>query len=310
MRIVRPQDLEVLGEAPGGIEKHAGEFNLYVEVAGIGMRLRFDDNKLRDQFAARYREHVSPSGDAAIVYSCSRIGDSYYFWSSAIPTAWRWPGPLPLQALVLLVDATAMASLVRSDQTLLSFHAAALDTPFGAVGIVGESTAGKTTTTLACARAGLSVFSDERLLVRGNKVLPFLRAFNIRPHGRALLEADDATDEFAAAMAQQPRDLDWNDVSPYEVITRLRRPQSAALRALFLLQGTSDSASVTELGQAHIMRVLMASADCCAISRLERAARVRAMISGVGIFGLTLGTPAGSAALIQSTIREKFSRAA
>ncbi len=310
MLIVRPQDLEVLATAPGGIEEHAGEFVLHVEIAGISMRLRFDDTKLCSQFAARYREHVQPGGDAAIVYSCSRIGDSYYFWSSAIPTAWRWPGSLPLQALVLLVDATAMASLVRSDQTLLSFHAAALDSPFGAVGIVGESTAGKTTTTLACARAGMSVFSDERLLVRGNTVLPFLRAFNIRPHGRALLEADDAADEFAAVMAQQPRELDWTDVSPYEVIPGLRRPQPAALRALFLLQGVSDRASVTELGQAQIMRVLMASADCCASSRLERAARVRALIAGVGIFGLTLGTPADSAALIRSTIREKFSHAA
>ena len=157
-----------------------------------------------------------------------------------------------------------MASLVRSDATLLSFHAGAIACDGYAAAIVGESTAGKTTTTIACARRGMSPYSDERLLLRDGMVLPFMRAFNVRPGGRALLGHDDAFDDFAVAMRQEPEDADWTDVSLFEVIRNLRKPQPAPLCAVFILQAPAGEASVTEIDPRRATAALMSCADCAA----------------------------------------------
>jgi len=308
MRIIRPQDLEVLATPPAGIS--AGEFSLYVCVGGIAMRMQFDDASLRDRFAQRYRDHEIPPSAPALTFSCAWKDDAYYFWSSGISTAWRWPGELPAHAITLLVDATAMASLVRSNSGLLSFHAAAVHCDGVAAAIVGDSTAGKTTTTIACARRGLSPYSDERLLLRDRTVLPFMRAFNVRPGGRALLIRDDAHDDFARAMAQQPEEADWTDVSLFEIIQGLRKPEPAELSAIFLLQGHGERASVRPLDPRRATPALMASVDCAAQSMLERAARAMGLLRSTAVFALTLGTPAESAALIETTVKEHAARAA
>lgn len=310
MRIIRPADLEVLATPPAGIDQIAGEFSFHVSIAGIAMRMRFDDPGLRERFARRYREHAIAPAQPALTFSCAWLDDSYYFWSSAVSTVWRWPGALPPHALTLLIDATSMASLVRSDPALLSFHAAAVACEGGAAAIVGDSTAGKTTTTIACARRGMSPYSDERLLLRDASVLPFMRAFNLRPGGRALLRRDDDDDDFARAMADAPESDDWTDVSPFEVIRGLCRPEPAPLSAIFVLQGAGTTASLTKLEPRRATPALMSSADCAATSMLERAARTMATLRNTSVFGLTLGTPAATAELIETTVRELTSRAA
>jgi len=310
MRIIRPQDLEVLATPPAGISSYACEFSLHVRIAGIVMEMRFDDASMCDRFARRYRDHVIARTAPDMTFFCVRHDGAYYFWSNAIQTAWRWPGELPPHAVTLMIDATAMASLVRSDATLLSFHAGAVACNGFAAAIVGESTAGKTTTTIACARRGMTPYSDERLLLRDGMVLPFMRAFNVRPGGRALLQSDDASDEFAIAMRREPADADWTDVSLFEVMPRLRKPQPAPLCAVFVLQPAAGEASVREIDPRHATRSLMTCADCAAQSLLERAARTMGMLRTTTVYNLTLGTPAETAALIESTIREHAARAA
>ncbi len=302
MRVIGPQDLEIVPAPPAFLRPMERAHELRICVAGIGMNLRFDDERVRDRMALRYR-HLRSSQPPSLQFSCASYDGAQYFWCDE-GTTWRWPAlDLPMDAVVLFVDATAMSSLVRSDPELVSFHAAAVRCGEVAAAIVGDSTAGKTTTTLACARTGMHVFSDERLLMRSDcLVLPFLRAFNVRAHGAALLAQDDAADEFGQRLAQRSIREDWNDVSPIEVFSQ-PMPAPCPLRAVFLLDGKAAQVSLRQMESLRAAPRMLASIDCAQFDRLDRTARVLAMLRRTAVFRLTLGTPAESARAIAAALQ-------
>lgn len=305
MRVIRPQDLHIVPAPPPALERRLiRACNLVITVAGIVMKMRFGDAAVRERFAYRYRHHVGSDRTPDIVYSCGRHDDgSYFFWSPT--TTWSWPAePLPMEAIVLLVDATAMSSLVRSDSGLVSFHAAAIRCGGAAAAIVGDSTAGKTTTTVACARRGMQVYSDERLLLDADAfVLPFLRAFNIRRHGASLLHEDAIADELGAQLAARAGEFDWIDLSPLESMPHLRVPDPKPLRAIFLLDGKADRVAIRQVDSARSCPRLLESIDCAARARIDRAARVMSLLRRVAVFSLTLGRPNESAQAIEATVQ-------
>lgn len=310
MRVFRPQDLEIVPEPPAVLRRRLSHArDLTVRVAGIVLRMRFEDESVRDKFAFRYRHHVSLDAPS-LTYNCGAEAGTYYFWSET--AAWCWPhGSLPVEALVVFVDATAMSTLVRSDPALLSFHAAAIGYRNAAAAIVGDSTAGKTTTTVACARRGMTVFSDERLMIReGTMVLPFLRAFNVRRHGALLLEQDNIDDAFGKHLSVRVPEKDWTDISPLEFMPHLHIPPPAPLRAVFLLDGKAQDAQILEVDAARSCPRLLSSLDCMARARLDRAARVLEILRQVRVFSVTLGRPDASAVAIESILSELCAHAA
>ncbi len=310
MRVIAPQMLREVPAVPPALKRRLESARpLRISVAGIAMSMRFDDDAVRERFAHRYRHHLS--GDAAaITFNCGADGGEYYFWSEF--AAWSWcEGALPLEGIVLLTDATAMSTLVRSSHELVSFHAAAVAHNDAVAAIVGDSHAGKTTTTLACARRGMQVYSDERLLVRAERhVLPFLRAFNVRPHGASLLSRDAIADSLDEQLSARSVDADWTDISPLEFMQHLQVPMPGRLRAIFFLDGKAERVKMRELPPIRCCPRLLQSMDCNSPQQFVRAARAIALLRGVRTFSLTLGPPNASAAAIEEVLRETFRDAA
>jgi hypothetical protein len=310
MRVIGPQKLRSVPGPPPALQRRL-EFAhpLTVTIAGITMSMRFGDAAVRERFAHRYRHHID-NGNASIAFACGADGDNYYFWSEF--AAWCWSeGPLPDEGVVLLADAAAMSALVRSDPGLISFHAAAVARGSAVAAIVGDSHAGKTTTALACVRRGMQVYSDERLLVRGEtQVLPFLRAFNVRPHGASLLDRDGIDDSFATQLASRDGHGEWTDVSPFDFMQHLRIPAPGQLHAIFFLDGKAERVELRETAAVRCCPRLLESIDCSSLERFSRAARAIALLRGVRTYSLTLGPPNASAMAIEAVLRELSTDAA
>jgi hypothetical protein len=310
MRVIGPENLFAVTEVPPSLQRRLESAQPFtVSIAGIAMNMRFDDAAVRERFAYRYRHHLTAESPA-IEYFCGAEGDAYYFWSGI--AAWCFSEcALPLEAIVLLADATAMSAIVRSDPELVSFHAAAVAHGDAVAAIVGDSHAGKTTTTIACVRRGMQVYSDERLLVRGGThVLPFLRAFNVRAGGASLLDRDAISDAFAAELSARKTNSDWTDLSPFEFMHHLRVPQPGRLRAIFFLDGKAQRVQLREMPAIRCCPRLLESMDCSSPQRFARAARAIALLRDVRTFSLTLGPPNASAIAIEAVLDDISSNAA
>ena len=92
-----------------------------------------------------------------------------------------------------LADAFALTEFLRErDDGIVSLHAATVGLPGGVAAIIGDSNVGKTTTAVACARAGMDLYSDERCLIdQRSMIYSFPRAINVRATGLQLLVADE-----------------------------------------------------------------------------------------------------------------------
>jgi hypothetical protein len=260
-------------------------FATCVEIAGQTMEIRFDDHLSRDLFARRYRDHRT-HGDAAFIYYVSADANGRYFWSDVSPV-WCWPDPsLSPDAVVFLADAAAISALIRSDPNLVSLHAAAVSHVGRAAGIVGESESGKTTTAFACASRGMQWYSDERLLLRGRSVMPFLRACNIRSGGAQLLGLD----------VEALREL---SIAEYFGRGAVERP--SPLCAIFVISGRAARAAVSRMERLAALPFLFHTMD----SRepdFRRMAQLVQVLEEIPSFSLKLGTPDETVSAIASAL--------
>lgn len=80
-----------------------------------------------------------------------------------------------------------IAALVHRWRSVPALHGAALGSPLGALGLLGLRESGKSTTAAALVSAGLSLLSDDLIVVDQGQVLPGPLAVDLRPTGAALL---------------------------------------------------------------------------------------------------------------------------
>lgn len=298
MRVITAADL-VTAQMPvdDGLRRRA-EASATVTVAGVTMTLHSDDAALCAAFDRRFRAHRS-NRVANFDYYVVRDRGGYVFFGDDSP-AFYWPHcELTVAALLFLTDAAAISALIRFDERLVSYHAAAVERNGAAAAIVADSEGGKTTTALACARIGMRVYSDERLLIRDNVVHPFLRTCNVRPDGMQRLLRDDATDSLARALPETAE----ADLSFVDVFGDGAAAPPAPLRAVFLIQkdGTAR-ASATRITPYDALPALMRWASARG-DGLSRAARTTAMLSRCACYRLSLGTPSETARCIDETVR-------
>lgn len=265
-----------------------------IRVAGVTMELRTNLRDLASALAEQYEDHVTHAA-ADFPYYVAQTPDGYVFWC-AHAGAYRWMhGALPIDAVLFLCDAVLLAALVQFDADLASVHAAALDFHGVTFAITGDSTAGKTTTTLACARAGMRIYSDERALLRGTIVHPFVRRLRPRPDCAARLRATCDSDALARALAQaQP--LSLRACFGEDAIAQPR-----PLRALFVLDGYASRSQMTRIDASRALPAISqwfdASGDC-----LARLARAMKLLRGIDCYRLVLGPPHDAAHTIASVL--------
>lgn len=297
MTVIRADELEPAPEAPSPDSLHSRTpYVVALEIAGSVLEIRSSEAELCETLARRFRDHLCATRAADVVCFVVREKDGYLF-SSPGTMGWRWrQGMLPADALAFLSDAAAISAFVRSDKGIVSYHAASLESHGRAAAIAGISEAGKTTTLLACARLGLRVFSDERLLLRDGTVRPFLRTCGIREGGARRLLADDAHDALAMALTSGA-----NDLSLVETFGRDAVAEPAPLFAAFILDGHGSHAEVAPITAYEAAPALTRWADGRS-GQLGLVAQTLELLAKVRCYRLTLGSPAESANRIRETL--------
>lgn len=262
------------------------------------MELRSDSAALCDAFAKRYRAHATEE-TCDFVYYVVREGVKYRFWSPHSPV-WEWQsGVLPTDALLFLTEAVGVSALVRYDGSLTSIHGAAVRFNGVTAAIVGNASSGKSTTLLACARSGMQVYSDERVLSRDGIVYPYLRTCAVRADAARRL-FDEATHD-ALHTWLNDRGLARRELALEEVFGPRAVAPPSPLRAVFVINGYAASPRVHDLDPWNalpaVTRWLDARGD--AIDRMGRGLR---MLRGVKCYRIALGMPAASVAAIRETV--------
>lgn len=290
MRVIRAEQLTRSGsDANTALERHCLH-TARCEIAGITLEFCTDMPDVARIFALRYADHPA-TREPDFRYYAATVRGGYAFWC-AHAASWRWSqGPLPADAIVFLADAVATAALVRFDSAIASMHAAALEFNGVAAAIAGNSTTGKTTTLLACARRGMHIYSDERTLMRDRYVQPFLRRCSVRAAGARLLLAENDADRLADTLRMAP-ELSLKTCFGAEAIAR-----PAPLRALFVLNGTGHCAALEAIDTAAALPAITRWFDARG-DMTDRVARAITALQDVKCYRLTLGTPDESAAAI------------
>lgn len=248
-------------------------------IAGITMELQSNVPGLANAFAERYSDHP-PCAAPDFVYTVWQDADGYAMWCDH-DGCWRWPhGPLPLDAVLFLADAAAISALVHYDNRLASLHAAGIEY-FGVAGaLAAHSGGGKTTTALACARAGMRIYSDERVLVRERTALPFLRRCSLRDEQMRECGSIAWTQAFGADCVAPP----------------------ARLRALFVIRG-KGALSIEPVEPAQALGSIGRWFDCTG-GALQRIARAMVLLRSLRCYALTLGSPQESALAVRGVLED------
>lgn len=290
MRVIRAEQLvRSTSNSNAPLERHC-IYTASCEIAGVVMELCTDIREVALLFAKRYADHRTCQ-PANFRYFVATIRGGYAFWCAHGPS-WRWSqGPLPPEAVLFLADAVAMSAVVRYDSNLSSMQGAAIEYGGIAAAIAGTSTAGKTTTLLACARRGMRIYSDERTMMRAGVVHPFLRRCSVRSAGARLLLADNDADALADRLRSSP-ELSLRACFGSDAIAAPR-----PLRALFVLNGEGHCAALETIETADALPTVSRWFDTRG-DMVDRVARAMGALHGVRCYKLTLGSPDESAAAI------------
>jgi hypothetical protein len=284
MRVIRAEQLTRSGDTSHGRLAEDCIFAARCEIAGVVMELRTDLHEVARLFGLRYADHPASREPDFYYYVASARG-GYAFWSDHAPS-WRWTqGVLPPDAIAFLADAVMISAVIRFDPGMASIQAAALEFGGTAIAIAGHSSANKTATLMACARRDMRVYSDERAIVRGNVVHPFLRRCSVRAAGARLLLAD----------RQAVPDLPELSLKTCFGAAAIAEPRP--LGALFVLAGTGASASLERIDAATALPAITRRFDARG-DLMDRVTRAISLLRGLHCFRLILGTPDETAVAI------------
>ena len=279
--------------------------SVVIDIAGVVCAVHFDSAQAAAIFAGRYtdlrRSGIAPERHAFVMHD-PLLG--WLFWSEGSP-AFRWPhGDLPAHAVAFLADAVALTAFFQErPDGMVSLHAASVGLPNGIAAIIGDSNAGKTTTAIACARAEMDLFSDERTLVdERSYVHAFPRAINLRKAGLRLLNAERirGADPIGARLRAHADD-DWNDVRISDLIPAQRVIDARPLRAVFVLGGHARAPAAEIVPAAVAVRAAARWAQGAG-SGLDKVARLLHIFGSIPCYRIALGTPDESARLLRGIV--------
>jgi hypothetical protein len=279
--------------------------SLTLDIAGSICAVHFGDVEAARWFGARYAD-VTCVAEAvehnAFAFFDADLGP--LFWSDGGPV-FCWPhGPLQPHVTAFLADAVAMTAFFDArDDGAFSLHAASVGVAGGAAAIVADSNGGKTTTAVACARAGMQLYGDERCIIDARGfVHPFPRSINLRAGGNRLLLRDVlAGPDPAGERLRAHGEGDWEGVRLNDLLGAWSAPPPQPLRAVFLLAGHAREPRVEP---ASALRAAKAATRWAqgAGAGLERVARLLELFSATACYRLTLGTPHASACAVAAVL--------
>jgi hypothetical protein len=272
-------------------------------VHGAGVSARFDDASGARELARRYGALRRDEPAALPVYAVRDDAGRPHFWTDGGP-AYQWPhGPLSGRVTAFFADAFATHALLSSLPAAVSLHAAALRWNDVAFALTGISTAGKSTTALACAAAGARLYSDERCVVTTEQgTIPFPRTINVRQGGLDLL-LDTLPDCDLRRRLAPHRGGDWEGVRFDELFGAAPLPAPAPLRALFAIAGRDAEPRSRRIAPVEMLPLAEQGANVRARG-IDRVCALLEFFRGVACFELVLGSPTDSARHVLARVDE------
>lgn len=300
-RVVRAEDLAVAqpGEVDRGAIIASACAEVRIDCAGTTLGVHFAEPAAADVFRRTYRRMQTRAPADAQTW-CGPIPGGYAFVrSDGAPIVWRGEELRP-HVVAFFVDAVAVGGFFGSSAHLLSIHASAFAWGDGMALVAGCSTAGKSTTTVALARRGVPIASDERCCVRDGMVIPFPRSLNLRAGGLALLASDRvpgpdparARLRALAATGENAKAISLSDLDLPDAL-----PAPAPLRAAFVIVGVADDVRIEPI-VASDAAALLSPAIQTGARGLDRAALIHRAIGRAACYRVMLGTPDATASAI------------
>jgi hypothetical protein len=268
-------------------------FAVNIAVADSAIRIAFSSLAASRWFATRFVD-MRVARDPSYAFYIVDEGARTCFWSDP-GEARVWPFPAaPAPVMSFLADNAAMNDFFRRGP-YLGLHAAVVRAAGGPIAILGATTAGKTTTALACAQLGLQLFSDERCILRSGMVFPFLRSPTLRAGGRRLLARDFPDDGSPFARIVHAPAVDGEVSLPASTLFAHAGPVTPEpLRAVAVIDGIGAQPSLREV-DAYAVLPELAQATSAPESGLDRVARLLAELRDARCFRLRLGRPRATA---------------
>lgn len=308
--LIGADDLVAREIEPRALRRAAARANttILIGIAGAVCATRFSSPAVAEIFARRFADLVPERGRPVLqAFAVHDPELGQLFWRSG-GTVYHWPGePLPDHIVAFLADAVAITEFFEAHPDgAVSLHAAAVGNGDAVAAIIGNSNVGKTTTALACARAGLRLYSDERCALVGGNVHPFPRAVNVRAGGRSLLLGEAANDPLAVYLRNAARG-DLSDVRYGEIFPNWRAPAPRPLRSIFVLSGAAEQVAIEPATGVAVARAALRWTHGAGRG-LERLATMLALFENVACHAMILGSPHASAQAIADTLRQDAER--
>lgn len=288
MRVIRAEQLS-RGAPPldDRLEEHC-VYHARYEVAGVTMELCSDMPQVAEIFALRYADHPATRAPD-LRYFVATVRGGYAFWSPSA-SAWRWSqGMLPADAVAFLADGVALGALLRYDAQLCSIDGCAVEYRGDGALLLAQSPA-RAGLLLACHRRGMRIYSDERVLLRGQSLQPLLRRCSVRTAGSRLLIAE-SSEPAKNELPVLPQ------LSLRTCFGRASIAQPHPLRAVFLLTGSGYCASLEQVDAAAVLPAVSRRFDARG-DLVDRVARSVRILRDATCFRLTAGSYDETAAAI------------
>ncbi len=282
-----------------------------LDILGVTLGVHFDEAAAARIFAERYRAFQSmqlPTVDSFAVRSKEPGG---VFWSGpAEQYVWPFTALNPAE-MAFLADAVSLGSLFNSfPRTIACLHGAAVRAGDLAAGIFADTTGGKTTTAIACARRGMLLYSDERCIVENGLVLPFPRAMGIREGGLRLLLKDAVPEDGGIGKRLNSGSNNLHGIVDFAALLgTMHVPEPAPLRAAFFLRNKCDVPAVTPIHWAQAIPLVLERTQGPK-SGIDQAVLVGSTLKNAACYHLDLGRPDETARMIETVIGVGQARAA
>ena len=271
-------------------------------IAGVPVEVRFNVAGAAGIYRLRYQHMLSSQAPIMTAYAVARTPGETVFWAGDGPLYCWDRSEIPDRVIAFFADAVATTTFLRSIDNVIALHAAALTDGRSAAFIAGVSTAGKSTTAIACFRRGLRLYSDEFCLVRAGGVLPYPRAISVRREGLELLLADAAPKSPVDAWLRANRGDDRENVGFDELFGNPACPAPRPLRIAFAAVAKERAPSVRSIAPAQML------AHTKPFARLKPrglagVAALLEVLQPLTCYELTLGPPDETAELIAQVLR-------
>jgi hypothetical protein len=265
-------------------------------IYGFPFRFRTNHPDARRCIARLYQRFRAVSGiETAVeaVLEGDQIGGFRWLLGESAGTTSDLPGAL------WSLEAALCQTIIQSQRRCMAVHASAIYAGDSATLLVGRSGAGKTTLSLALARRGLAVATDDVALVEPEtlNVFPIPRCFHLDSRSVALLEAD--------GLRFPPSWKRFSFMVPSDLGVQAIRPCRAQL-LIFLSGPRAEQPLFTAISQAEMVARLLSETGQGPLEDPEIIRGLCLLAGGASCYSLIPGPLAQTAdALASLVLRQK-----